>query len=362
MSEHINSVSTTLKIASMDVFQDSHKYINGTRMFFAYFGTFPSIVSFWRISPLKLMSWIESSLKEAIVHRHYRNSASRSGDFEMVNVIYILSGQIMIDIEDDGCVTVLFDEGNGQGAKHILEKVGKFKVKKRFARSINLIAESRYGLDLLPVKIKRPKLDLTLNYNDDLIDVHKHLISSLKQIGKSGLILLHGIPGTGKSTYIRYLIHYLKKKIIFLPPKIAASLDSPGMSSMLVENSNSVFIIEDAEELIKSRESQGGSNISMLLNLTDGMLGESLGIQVICTFNTKVGNIDSALLRNGRLIANYEFKELHPVKTEKLLKSIGRVELLENRAMTLADVYNGMQSSVGHGNIIKHKIGFLDLA
>jgi glucose-1-phosphate thymidylyltransferase short form len=77
-----------------------------------------------------------------------------------------------------------------------------------------------------------------------------------------------------------------------------------------LNNKNSVFVIEDAEELITSREEVRNSNLSMLLNLTDGLLGESLGIQIIATFNTDVKNIDKALLRKGRLSQIYAFKAL----------------------------------------------------
>jgi ATP-dependent 26S proteasome regulatory subunit len=77
-----------------------------------------------------------------------------------------------------------------------------------------------------------------------------------------------------------------------------------------MDNRNSVLVIEDAEELISSREEVRNSNLSMLLNLTDGLLGESVGIQIIVTFNTDVNNIDKALLRKGRLSIIYEFKLL----------------------------------------------------
>ena len=93
-------------------------------------------------------------------------------------------------------------------------------------------------------------------------------------------------------------------------------------------------------QLIKSRDGNGGSNISMLLNLTDGMLGESIGVQVICTFNTHMNNIDKALLRKGRLIASYEFKELQANKSQTLLESLGTKNYITNGKMTLSDIYN----------------------
>ena len=64
---------------------------------------------------------------------------------------------------------------------------------------------------------------------------------------------------------------------------------------------------------------QRNSNLAMILNITDGILGESLGIQIIATFNTDVQNIDPALKRKGRLKSAYEFKALSPEKANVLL-------------------------------------------
>lgn len=103
---------------------------------------------------------------------------------------------------------------------------------------------------------------------------------------------------------------------------------------------NSIIIIEDAEELIVSRDGALNSSISMLLNLTDGLLGACLGIQFICTFNTPLSNIDQALMRKGRLIALYEFKALEPMKAANLIVKLGRSEASSEGAMTLADIYH----------------------
>jgi ATP-dependent 26S proteasome regulatory subunit len=170
--------------------------------------------------------------------------------------------------------------------------------------------------------------------------------------------LFHGHPGTGKSTYIKYLIHQLKKKVIFISPKMAGELDNLSMTPFLLENRNSVLVIEDAEELITSREEVRNSNLSMLLNLTDGLLGESLGIQIIATFNTDVKNIDKALLRKGRLSTIYEFKPLALDRTNSLLSKLGyNVEV--DCPLSVADIFNfdkdnhyipKLRKAVGFGN------------
>lgn len=140
-------------------------------------------------------------------------------------------------------------------------------------------------------------------------------------------------------TYIRHLIYSVKKNVIFISPKLAANIDSPDFTEFLIKNPNSIFVIEDAENLIVSRDSENNSAISMILNLTDGLLGEGLVIQFICTFNTHLSRIDKALLRKGRLKALYEFGALSVDKSNYLLESLN-LNYETNKPMTLAEIYN----------------------
>ena len=79
--------------------------------------------------------------------------------------------------------------------------------------------------------------------------------------------------------------------------------------------------------------------ISNILNLTDGILGDCLSIQVVATFNMKRENIDKALLRKGRLIAEHKFEKLSIDETNVLLKHLGKEQIV-NESMSLADIYN----------------------
>ena len=73
--------------------------------------------------------------------------------------------------------------------------------------------------------------------------------------------------------------------------------------------------------------------------MTDGLLSDDLGMKFICTFNEDMKIIDSALLRNGRLMSKYEFKALQVDKAEELLKERG-VEATLNKPMTLAEIFH----------------------
>jgi ATP-dependent 26S proteasome regulatory subunit len=161
----------------------------------------------------------------------------------------------------------------------------------------------------------------------------------LSKKNDKGLVLLHGKPGTGKTSFIRYLIASVKKNVIFLPPNMASAITNPNLISVLIDNPNSIFVIEDAENIVIDRELNGGSPVSALLNISDGLLADCLNIQLICSFNTDISKVDSALLRKGRLIAQYEFKELEITKAQALSCKLGFDSII-NRPMTLTEIYN----------------------
>jgi ATP-dependent 26S proteasome regulatory subunit len=115
-------------------------------------------------------------------------------------------------------------------------------------------------------------------------------------------------------------------------------------------------VIEDAEELITSRDEVRNSNLSMLLNLTDGLMGESLGIQIVATFNTNVTNIDKALLRKGRLSTIYEFQPLTLIRTNALLKKLN-YQIEVTQPLPISDIFN-FNSSNNYEPKLRKAVGF----
>ncbi len=204
--------------------------------------------------------------------------------------------------------------------------------------------------------IKAPQIDLSLNYNDDFAQVDELIKTELSKKNNKGIIILHGDPGTGKTFYIRHLIAQLNKQKLYIPPNLAEQIASPSFISVLEDNSDSVLIIEDAESILEKRNAQSGSAVSNLLNLSDGLLADCFNIQIICTFNSSLSNIDEALLRKGRLIAEYEFLPLAVHKAQQLSDSLGN-DIIINKPMTLTEVYN-INSKTGVKTALKKKVGF----
>ncbi len=206
-------------------------------------------------------------------------------------------------------------------------------------------------------KVRTDKIEINIdeNYNDDFIDVYKKIESSIST-QNSGLILLYGEPGTGKTTYIKSLIsNHQDSNFIFIQNEFVSNLLDPDFISFLLKQRNSILVIEDAEKVITSRENlKQESVVSTILQLTDGLFSDYLNIKVICTFNTNLSKIDTALLRKGRIIAMYEFKPLSIQKTNKLLTSVGAKE--SNKTLTVAEIFNASEEE--YTNVNKSRIGF----
>ena len=347
---------------TMDIFTDGGGYIDCARMYFSYFQKVPMIKSIGRLQTSKLTKWLETEWESNIISKHSKEEYNwRENKLEYDDVFYLLDSGILINVLASS-VLILYCTEQETAATEILNLFTKFVYKKRKTQEISLVVNSRQGLSTTSIKIKKPMVDFGVHYNDDLLPVHQKIMRTLKEKNKSGLYLFHGLPGTGKSTYIRYLTRSISKKVIFISPRLAGNMDTPDVTTLLIDNANSVFVIEDAEELLVSRDMGRNSGISTLLNLTDGLLGESLGIQIIATFNTDLKNIDKALLRKGRLIALYDFKALSVERSSALLKQTGCKDYPVNGPMTLAEIFNAKEEGYAFAKTERPKIGFYSAA
>jgi hypothetical protein len=206
------------------------------------------------------------------------------------------------------------------------------------------------------VRTEDLQIDVEELYNDDFAEMNSIIMEAMAT-DKSGLILLHGAPGTGKTSYIKNLIsRFSTRTFIFIQNEFIKDLLNPDFISFLLKNRNSILIIEDAEKVITSREYLSESSVvSTILQLTDGLFSDYLNIKIICTFNTNIERVDKALLRKGRMIANYEFKPLSKEKTNKILKARGYT--VTDKEMVLADIFNLNKKDFEHSANSK-KIGF----
>ena len=237
-----------------------------------------------------------------------------------------------------------------------LTKIKEFEKPKKKA-NIQLVKSEMGHLDTEEYDLFVPPIDLEMNYGTDFLKVHDIIVNKLNENNGKGIILLHGDPGTGKTSYIKLLTSLIKEKdILFIPPSMAEMLSEPSIIPFLMDHKNSILIIEDAERVISDREGNGSpAGVSNILNLTDGILGDCLCIQIVATFNMKREKIDQALLRKGRLIIEHKFSKLSREESNKLLKHLEKDQIVEE-SMSLADIYNIDVELIRTVN--KGKIGF----
>lgn len=195
------------------------------------------------------------------------------------------------------------------------------------------------GLETKPFNIKIEDINVGMNYGEEFLPVYNKIVQKFESKDNSGIVLFHGKPGTGKTSLIKYIAKKSSKKVLFVPHAMAACLSNPNLISFLLNHTNSILIIEDAEKLIVDRSVNISDSIGALLNISDGILGDCLKLQIIATFNTNIASIDQALLRKGRLIAEYEFNELSAKNSNKLFAHLGK-NITTDKPLKLTDIYN----------------------
>ena len=256
-----------------------------------------------------------------------------------------LSNEYDNQIFEDGLYKVnsVYYQNDNPNAKEHLNSLFSEYIEKFISKEskVSILLKTQIGLEIKTHSIKPYRIDFETMYNDDFFEIHSRVKNALTNDNK-GVVLFHGIAGSGKTNYIKWLTSQIpNKKFIFVPTTMIGSLTDPAFISLLIGNKNSVLVLEDCENYIAERTAFNSNTdvVSSILNIADGMLSDVLECQLICTFNSDISKIDSALLRKGRLIAEYKFKELTVEKCNKYLQSTDR-DFRVDKPYSLAELTN----------------------
>jgi Cdc6-like AAA superfamily ATPase len=222
---------TSSKMDLSKVFsQKSNSYLNEFTLYIAHFNYIPNAINERSINCKKANCWFAETYQSEIKKTYYNKlHFNRSKQAELDDIFYFLYEDLMVDFDtNNSMIRFLFHETELSKVEEIINAVRKFKKRKnREKPEISLLINGLKGVETKTFQITKPKLNINDNYNEDFREIHNTILKRLSVRNDKGLVLLHGKPGTGKTSYIRYLTSSLKKKVIFLPPNMASAITNP---------------------------------------------------------------------------------------------------------------------------------------
>jgi len=193
--------------------------------------------------------------------------------------------------------------------------------------------------------------DLAENYGVQTRERMARLLE-LEDCPAERMILWHGAPGSGKTHALRALARAWQDwcDVAFITDPewffggsptylFDVARDAAGKPAAEAAKRSKLIVLEDAGEMMSAgARHEAGQNLSRLLNLTDGLLGQGLKVMVLITTNEPLSALHPAVIRPGRCLAEIEFGSFTPHDANQWLERHGSDAIVDGPA-TLADLY-----------------------
>jgi hypothetical protein len=153
----------------------------------------------------------------------------------------------------------------------------------------------------------------------------------------ASVLILIGPPGTGKTSFIKNMIHRSEgdAKITY-DEKV---MNNDGLFAEFVESDTRFMIMEDADTFMKSRADGNTSMMHRFLNVSDGLISAADKKLVFSTNLPSIKDIDAALMRPGRCYDVLHFRALTRAEALVVAKNL-KIDLPDGQEFTLAELFN----------------------
>lgn len=280
-----------------------------------------------------------------------RGNMDRFGDWQAGNAETVLVGaDAMVSLDHSefgGMVTVgvlQLDEVSEARHEQLCERVREHMEEGEPPVTIHVLSSGSFGMGSTPLKTTLDPL-VEANYTESQRETFHSILARVHDEREGGrLFLLRGEPGTGKTFFIKSLLHGFKPEImaLLLPPAMITQVAAPDLVATMLgwaqSSSALVLILEDADQALVHRYEANMATVQSLLNLTEGILGDSLNLFVIASTNARRIEFDPALTRPGRMDVVVDFAPLKVEHANTVLEALGSSERVEE-ATTLARLY-----------------------
>jgi len=258
-------------------------------------------------------------------------------------------------ISKDGFVKIYIYEDSTVisccGTSNLINKIKKFSknnlINEPALGTIYMMVAGARGLEFHSVGLAGCKLERD-NYATDVLVAYDRMKSELISVNPKGrLNILDGLPGCGKSFFIRGLLEEVKGAcFVVVPAHYIAALSEPSAIAALTkfrkDNNDKpiVLIAEDADQCLIKREEGQISAVSAVLNIGDGLMGAVWDIRILATTNVSWIDLDPAIKRPGRLNTATSLKALDVDQANAVFKRLtGNDSNPFTKPKLLAEIY-----------------------